>query len=248
MTRSPPRPIPLAKAGPWLRSRGDPPRLRRRQGFRRPRACADASPDEGCRKLSNAELAANLADFLALRGSGRRGPAARPRSASSRFLGGKKKGAGAGNRLEIVQGPNAPFLVDFDHGRRIAEQGPVGPRPPFHPNRRGPRRDTCGVCARVHRARAHRESHGPGDPGSRGRRTACRGLLRGRHRDAQGRSRAAVDDLPGAMLELMGQDARRAEGCTAAAAPSEEELAFVAWLQARGVRLPGAPASTNIRA
>ena len=188
-------------------------------------ACADAAPDE-LPELSQAELAANLADFWRF-GERRRGRAPTIRIAPA--IGGKPLTGGKPlaatfsglDRLEIVQ-DDAPFLVDSIMGE-IAEQG-LSVRALFHPIVEV-QRDRAGL--RGSTGTAHRESMIQVilDPIGADREAALLAGVAETLKDV----RAAVDDFP-AMLELMGKTLGelKLHGGRASA----EELAFIAWLQA----------------
>ncbi|HEX3701046.1 MAG TPA: NAD-glutamate dehydrogenase [Phenylobacterium sp.] len=176
-------------------------------------AGADAAPDE-LPELSTGELAANLADFWRFGERRRgRGPAIRIAPAKGRKA--------AFDRLEIVQ-DDAPFLVDSIMGE-IADQG-LSVRAMFHP------------IVEVRRDRAG----GRGDSGTARRESMVQVILEPVGADREGQLiaglkttladvRAAVDDFP-AMLDLV----RRmvAESRTHPDRVTDEEIAFLSWLEA----------------
>jgi glutamate dehydrogenase len=174
----------------------------------------DAAPDE-LPELSNAELAANLADFWTF-GERRRGRA--PMIRIVPLIG---KDTGGLDRLEIVQ-DDAPFLVDSIMGE-IAEQG-LSVRALFHPIVEV-RRDRAGH--RGETGEPHRESMIQVilEPVGADREAA---LIRGVTETLKD-VRAAVDDFP-EMLALMGRTLAELEGSGKA---SDEDIAFLSWLQAR---------------
>ncbi|HEV2532515.1 NAD-glutamate dehydrogenase, partial [Phenylobacterium sp.] len=176
-------------------------------------AAADAAPDE-LPELSTPELAANLADFW------RYGERRRGRAPSIRIVPalGRKGGL---DRLEIVQ-DDAPFLVDSVMGE-IADQG-LSVRAMFHPIVEV-RRDRAGVRGTTGTPRRESLIQVILEPvGSDREADLIRGL-----KATLADVRAAVDDFP-AMLELM----RRTLAETRAhpAKVSEEESAFLGWLEA----------------
>ena len=174
---------------------------------------ADTAPGE-LPQLTTAEVAENLADFW--RSAERR----RGRSPTIRIapvLGGK---TAALDRLEIVQ-DDAPFLVDSIMGE-IAEQG-LSVRALFHPIVEV-QRDRAGV--RGSSGVAHRESMIQVilDPIGADREAA---LIRGITETLKD-VRAAVEDFP-EMLALMARTL--AELVTSRHHASDEEIAFIAWLE-----------------
>jgi glutamate dehydrogenase len=177
-------------------------------------AAVDAAPDE-LPELSNGELAANLADFWTF-GERRRGRAPMIRIAP--VIG---KAASGLDRLEIVQ-DDAPFLVDSIMGE-IAEQG-LSVRALFHPivevsRDRSGRRGQTGEPRRESMIQIILEPVG-GD--------RVEALIRGVTETLKD-VRAAVEDFP-EMLALMGRTLAELQESGKA---SDEDIAFLSWLQAR---------------
>ena len=176
-------------------------------------AATDAAPDE-LPELSNAQLAANLADFWRF-GERRRGRA--PMIRIVRAVGQEVRL----DRLDIVQ-DDAPFLVDSIMGE-IADQG-LSVRALFHPIVEV-QRDRAGV--RGETGTAHRESMIQVILETVGA-DREQALIAGLTETLQD-VRAAVDDFP-AMLELMGKTL--AELKLSGDKAHDEEIAFLSWLQA----------------
>ena len=175
---------------------------------------ADAAPDE-LPELSTAELAQTLADFWRF-GERRRG-----RGPMIRFSPVLEGQAGGLDRLEIVQ-DDAPFLVDSIMGE-IAEQG-LSVRALFHPIVEV-QRDRAGVRSATGAVRRESMIQVILDPVGADREAALVYGITETLKDV----RAAVDDFP-AMLELMGKTL--AELKLHSRHTTDEELAFVSWLQA----------------
>ena len=185
-------------------------------------AASDAAPDE-LPELSNPELAANLADFWRF-GERRRGRA--PAIRIVRALGRKASGL---DRLEIVQN-DAPFLVDSVMGE-IADQG-LSVRAMFHPIVEV-RRDRAGVRGEVGTARRESMIQVILDSVGADREAALIAGVKAALADV----RAAVDDFP-AMRELMRQTLE--ETRTHPDKVSDEEIAFLSWLEAQQFVFVGA--------
>ena len=177
-------------------------------------AAADAVPDE-LPELTNAELAANLADFWTF-GARRRG-----RAPTIRIVPAIGKDPGGLDRLEIVQ-DDAPFLVDSIMGE-IAEQG-LSVRALFHPIVEV-RRDRAGLRGQTGEPRRESMIQVILDPVGGDREQA---LIRG-VAETLNDVRAAVEDFP-EMLGLMGRTLAELESSGKA---RDEEVAFLSWLQAR---------------
>ncbi|MDB5417288.1 MAG: NAD-specific glutamate dehydrogenase protein [Phenylobacterium sp.] len=186
-------------------------------------AAADAAPDE-LPELSNPELAANLADFWRF---GERRRAGRPSMRIVPALGRK----GGLDRLEIVQ-DDAPFLVDSIMGE-VADQG-LSVRAMFHPIIEV-QRDRAGVRGATGPARRESMVQVILDPVGADREAALIKGIKATLADV----RAAVDDFP-AMLELMRRTLQETRGHPDKA--SEEEIAFLSWLEAEQFVFLGARA------
>jgi glutamate dehydrogenase len=176
-------------------------------------AAADAAPDE-LPELSAADMAANFADFWRFGQKRGRGPAIR----IVRAIGDKAAGL---DRLEIVQ-DDAPFLVDSIMGE-IAERG-LSVRALFHPVVEV-RRDRSGVRGMEGSVRRESMIQVILESVGADRETDLIGGVTETLKDV----RAAVDDFP-AMLELMGRTLAELQAHRKRA--SEEDLAFLSWLQA----------------
>ena len=179
-------------------------------------AAADAAIDE-TRELSQADLAANLADFWTFAGK-RRG-----RSPAIRVVPAIGERAGGLDRLEIVQ-DDAPFLVDSVMGE-ISAQG-LSVRAMFHPIVEV-RRDRAGLRGETGRLSKESMIQVILDPvGADREAVLARGV-------AQTLSdvRLAVDDFQ-AMLALMGRTLAELQAAAPPSPAREEEVAFLSWLQA----------------
>jgi glutamate dehydrogenase len=176
-------------------------------------AAVDAAPDD-LPELTSAELAANLADFWRF-GERRRGhaPVIRVTPAIGR--------RGGLDRLEVVQ-DDAPFLVDSIMGE-IADQG-LSVRALFHPIVEM-RRDRAGYRGETGELRRESMIQVILDPIGADREAA---LVRGVAETLKD-VRAAVEDFP-AMLALMGRTQAELQ---ASGKASDEDMAFLSWLQAR---------------
>ena len=175
---------------------------------------ADAAPDE-LPELTTAELAQALAEFWRF-GERRRG-----RGPAIRFepvLSGRNAGL---DRLEIVQ-DDAPFLVDSIMGE-IAEQG-LSVRALFHPIVEI-QRDRAGLRGSTGAARRESMIQVILDPVGADREAALLAGVAETLKDV----RAAVEDFP-AMLQLLGKTLGELKLHGGRA--SDEDLAFLAWLQA----------------
>jgi glutamate dehydrogenase len=179
-------------------------------------AGADAASDE-TPELSQADIAANLADFWAF-GEKRRGRRAAVRIAP--VLGDK---AGGLDRLEVVQ-DDAPFLVDSVMGE-IADQG-LSVRAMFHPVVET-RRDRSGVRAAAGKLTRESMIQVILDPIGPDREAA---LIKGVTETLKD-VRAAVDDFQD-MSALMGRTLAELQIEAPADKIRQEEVAFLSWLQA----------------
>jgi glutamate dehydrogenase len=186
-------------------------------------AAADAAPDE-LPELSTPELAANLADFWRF-GERRRGHAPAMRIVPAL---GRKGGL---DRLEIVQ-DDAPFLVDSIMGE-IADQG-LSVRAMFHPIIEV-RRDRAGDRGQSGTPRRESMIQVILDPVGADREAALIKGIKAILADV----RAAVDDFP-AMLELMRSTLEDLRAHPDKA--SDEEIAFLSWLEAEQFVFLGARA------
>ena len=176
-------------------------------------AAADARPEE-LAELTPSEIAANLADFWTY-GARRRGRAAQIRIAP--VIGEQAAGL---DKLEIVQ-DDAPFLVDSIMGE-IADQG-LSVRAMVHPvievaRERTGERGGAGKVRRESMVQVILDPIGPDREAA---------LVAG-VKETLADVRAAVDDFP-AMLSLAAEVTAELR---ASGKATEEELAFLTWLEA----------------
>ncbi|WP_091735969.1 NAD-glutamate dehydrogenase [Phenylobacterium immobile] len=178
-------------------------------------ASADSRADE-LPELTTEEIAANLADFWAF-GARRRGRS--PHVRVEPVIGDQSAGL---DRLEIVQ-DDCPFLVDSVMGE-IADQG-LSVRAMVHPIV-DIARDSAGVRGE---GQPRRESmiHVILDPVGVDREAALQaGVMQ-----TLGEVRAAVDDFQ-EMLALLGRTLAELKTTAPVGKVSDEEIAFLSWLQA----------------
>jgi glutamate dehydrogenase len=179
-------------------------------------AAGDIRADE-LPELTAEEVSANLADFWAF-GERRRGQAPHVRVAP--VIGEKAAGL---DRLEIVQ-DDCPFLVDSVMGE-IADQG-LSVRAMVHPIVETARNGS-GVRGEDGKPRRESMIHVILDPVGADREAALRaGVL-----ETLSEVRAAVDDFQD-MLALLGRTLAELKTTAPAGKVSDEEIAFLSWLQA----------------